>query len=118
MSSWPSSADRDLPGAARRGTFAAGELISRARTDLKPHFPPGKGLYYSDTNYQLLGKIIENVTRTSLASALQNYVFRPLGLRHTRLTGSPEPAGLAPPAHVFDHQQDITTGRMGQGLLG
>ena len=92
-------------------TWTAAEMISRARTDLKPHFPPGKGLYYSDTNYQLLGKIIENVTRTSLASALQNYLFRPLGLRHTWLTGSPEPAGLAAPAHVFDHQQDITTVR-------
>ena len=92
-------------------TWTAAEMISRARTDLTPHFPPGQGLYYSDTNYQLLGKIIENVTRTSLAGALQNYLFRPLGLRHTWLTGSPEPAGLAAPAHVFDHQQDITTVR-------
>jgi D-alanyl-D-alanine carboxypeptidase len=92
-------------------TWTAVEMISRARTDLTPHFPPGQGLYYSDTNYQLLGKIIENVTRTPLASALQNYLFRPLGLRHTWLTGSPEPAGLAAPAHVFDHQQDITTVR-------
>ena len=92
-------------------TWTADEMINRARTDLTPHFPPGQGLYYSDTNYQLLGKIIENVTRTSLASALQNYLFRPLGLRHTWLTGSPEPAGLAAPARVFDHQQDITTVR-------
>ena len=92
-------------------TWTPGEMISRARTDLTPHFAPGQGLYYSDTNYQLLGKIIENVTRTSLASALQNYLFRPLGLRHTWLTGSPEPAGLPAPAHVFDHQQDITTVR-------
>jgi D-alanyl-D-alanine carboxypeptidase len=89
-------------------TWTVGEMIDRARTDLKPHFPPGKGLYYSDTNYQLLGKIIENVTRTSLADALQNYVFRPLGLQHTWLIGSPEPLGLAAPAHAFDHQLDIT----------
>ncbi len=92
-------------------TWTPGEMISRARTDLTPHFAPGQGLYYSDTNYQLLGKIIENVTRTSLASALQNYLFRPLGLRHTWLTGSPEPAGLPAPAHVFNHQRDITTVR-------
>jgi len=92
-------------------TWTPGELISRARSDLKPHFAPGKGLYYSDTNYQLLGMIIEHVTRTSLATALQNYLFRPLGLRHTWLTGSPEPAVLAAPAHVFDHQRDITAVR-------
>jgi D-alanyl-D-alanine carboxypeptidase len=92
-------------------TWTVAEMINRARTDLKPHFAPGTGLYYSDTNYQLLGMIIETVTRTSLASALQNYLFGPLGLRHTWLTGSPEPAGLAAPARVFDHQRDITTVR-------
>ena len=84
------------------------EMINRARTALKPHFAPGHGLYYSDTNYQLLGKIIERVTHTSLANDLQHYVFGPLGLRHTWLIGTPEPKGLAPPAHVFDHQLDIT----------
>ena len=84
------------------------EMINRARTALKPHFARGHGLYYSDTNYQLLGKIIERVTHTSLANALESYVLRPLGLRHTWLTGTPEPQGLAAPAHVFDHQRDIT----------
>ena len=63
-------------------TWTAAEMINRARTDLTPRFAPGQGLYYSDTNYQVLGTIIENITRTSLAGALQNYLFRPLGLRH------------------------------------
>jgi D-alanyl-D-alanine carboxypeptidase len=85
--------------------------ISRTRTELKPHFAPGTGLYYSDTNYQLLGKVIESVTHTSLAKALQHYELGPLGLRHTWLIGSREPRGLAPPAHVFDHNRDITTVR-------
>jgi D-alanyl-D-alanine carboxypeptidase len=92
-------------------TWTVAEMINRARTGLKPHFAPGTGLYYSDTNYQLLGMIIENVTRTPLATALQTYIVGPLGLRHTWLTGSPEPAGLAAPARVFDHQRDITTVR-------
>jgi CubicO group peptidase (beta-lactamase class C family) len=43
-------------------TWTVAEMINRARTDLKPHFAPGTGLYYSDTNYQLLGMIIETVT--------------------------------------------------------
>jgi D-alanyl-D-alanine carboxypeptidase len=84
------------------------ETINRARTALKPHFAPGRGLYYSDTNYQLLGRIIERVTHTSLANALQRYLLGPLGLRHTWLTGTPEPQGLPAPAHVFDHQRDVT----------
>jgi D-alanyl-D-alanine carboxypeptidase len=92
-------------------TWTPDEMINRARTALKPHFAPGRGLYYSDTNYQLLGKIIERVTHTSLAKALQRDVLGPLGLRHTWLTGTPEPQGLAAPAHVFDHQRDITNVR-------
>ena len=84
------------------------ETINRARNALKPHFAPGHGLYYSDTNYQLLGKIIERVTHTSLANALHRYLLGPLGLRHTWLTGTPEPQGLPAPAHVFDQQLDIT----------
>ncbi len=89
-------------------TWTADETINRARTALKPHFAPGHGLYYSDTNYQLLGKLIERVTHTSLANALQSYVLGPLRLRHTWLTGTPEPQGLAAAAHVFDQQRDIT----------
>jgi len=89
-------------------TWTPDETINRARTALKPHFAPGHGLYYSDTNYQLLGKIIERVTHTSLADALQRYLLGPLVLRHTWLTGTPEPQGLAPPAHAFDQQLDVT----------
>jgi D-alanyl-D-alanine carboxypeptidase len=89
-------------------TWTVQEMIDRARTALEPHFAPGHGLYYSDTNYQLLGKIIERVTHTSLANTLKRYLLGPLGLRHTWLTGTPPPRGLAAPAHVFDHQRDVT----------
>jgi CubicO group peptidase (beta-lactamase class C family) len=89
-------------------TWTVEDMINRARTDLTPHFPPGQGLYYSDTNYQLLGKIIEGVTHTPLGDALQSYLFRPLGLRHTWLTGRVQPEGLVAPAHVFDGRLDIT----------
>jgi CubicO group peptidase (beta-lactamase class C family) len=41
------------------------------------------GLYYSDTHYQLLGLIVEAVTHTSLSTALQDHLFRPLGLHRT-----------------------------------
>jgi len=54
---------------------------------MKPHFKPGqKGkAYYSDTNYQLLGKIIEIVTDMTISQALATYVFKPLGLEKTYL---------------------------------
>jgi D-alanyl-D-alanine carboxypeptidase len=40
-------------------TWTVDELIGRARDALHPHFVPGTAVYYSDTNYLLLGKIIE-----------------------------------------------------------
>ena len=93
-------------------TWTPAETIDRARTDLKPHFPPGTSLYYSDTNYQLLGEVIEAVTHTSLGNALHGYLFGPLGLRHTWLIGyTPKGFASSAVAHVFDHQRDITTVR-------
>lgn len=41
---------------------------------------PGEAYYYSNTNYTLLGMIIEEVTGLSLSQAYQQYVFDPLGL--------------------------------------
>ncbi|MCD8508464.1 MAG: beta-lactamase family protein [Bacillus sp. (in: Bacteria)] len=52
---------------------------------LKPKFKPGqKGkVNYSDTNYQLLGRIIENITRLSMADAFRVFIFDELGLIKT-----------------------------------
>ena len=63
------------------------ETIERARRDLEPHFPPGTDAFYSDTNYQLLGKIIEIVTGKPLHTVYENFIFSPLHLKHTWLTG-------------------------------
>src|SRR5215212_2454366 len=54
-----------------------------------PDFAPGESLSYSDTNYFLLGLVIEQVTGTSAAQALQEYVFTPLGLAQTSLPDTP-----------------------------
>src|SRR5215217_780246 len=61
-----------------------------------PDFAPGASLSYSDTNYFLLGLVIEQVTGTSAVQALQEYVFTPLGLTETSLPAAPEmPAPFA-----------------------
>jgi D-alanyl-D-alanine carboxypeptidase len=86
------------------------ETIARARDDLEPHFPPGTAASYSDTNFQLLGKIIEAAAGRPLESVYDEFFFRPLGLRHTWLAGYSEPrtAPSAPPADVFAGDADIT----------
>jgi D-alanyl-D-alanine carboxypeptidase len=51
--------------------------------DAKPQSPAGVAFHYTDTNYVLLGMIIESVTGSSYYSELDRRILQPLGLRHT-----------------------------------
>jgi D-alanyl-D-alanine carboxypeptidase len=86
------------------------ETIARARNDLKPKFPPGADTAYSDTNYQLLGKVIEVVTGQPLHAVYEDFIFRPLGLEHTWLVGHgrSEQRQRPSPADVFYGSRNIT----------
>jgi D-alanyl-D-alanine carboxypeptidase len=48
-----------------------------------PYFAPGAGYRYSNTNYLLLGLIIENVTGHSVASEIRNRLLVPFSLTNT-----------------------------------
>jgi D-alanyl-D-alanine carboxypeptidase len=89
------------------------ETIERAQKDLKPNFQPGTDASYSDTNFQLLGKIIEAITGKPLHIVYEDFIFRPLDLKHTWLTGRSEPqlAPSAAPADVFYKDMNITETR-------
>lgn len=54
---------------------------------LNPLFVPNaKGkAHYSDTNFQLIGKIIENITEKSISDNFDELIFNPLGLSQTYL---------------------------------
>lgn len=62
------------------------EAIALAKT-MSPKFPPGKKrkVFYSDTNFQLLGKIIENITGNTIADNYESFIYDPLGLKQTYL---------------------------------
>jgi D-alanyl-D-alanine carboxypeptidase len=94
-------------------SWTVDETIARSRDELKPHFQPGTGTFYSDANYQLLGKVIENITGEPLHSVYEELLFQPLGLNHTYLTGSPESrAGRdAAPADIYYDNTIITRTR-------
>ena len=89
------------------------ETIARARDDMEPNFPPGTDASYSDTNFQLLGKIIENVTHKPLHIVYEDFFFHPLSLNHTWLIGHSEPqvAPSAAPADIFYKDMIITNTR-------
>jgi D-alanyl-D-alanine carboxypeptidase len=61
-----------------------------------PTFPPGQAYEYSNTNYLLLGLIVEKVETKALADVFAARLFGPLGMRETSLPASssntlPEP---------------------------
>lgn len=62
------------------------QVIERTKA-MKPLFVPGKKnkAHYSDTNFQLLGKIIENKTNKSYADNCIDLIIKPLGLSKTYL---------------------------------
>jgi CubicO group peptidase (beta-lactamase class C family) len=94
------------------GSWTVEETIAKARDELRPNFQPGTGASYSDTNYQLLGKVIEAVTGKPLQIVYEDFIFRPLGLRHTWLIGRSQPfAPSDAPANVFYKDLNITKTR-------
>ena len=94
-------------------SWTVDETIERAQKDLQPNFPPGTDTSYSDTNFQLLGKIIEAVTGKPLHIVYNDFFFRPLGLKHTWLIGrsKPQVAPSAKPADVLYKDMNITKTR-------
>jgi D-alanyl-D-alanine carboxypeptidase len=50
---------------------------------LEPYASPGSDWYYSNTNYILLGKIIEEATGAAVSAELRRRFFEPLGLNGT-----------------------------------
>lgn len=53
-----------------------------------PLFAPGDGFEYSNTNYNLLQLVIEEATELSLAEALDEAIFAPLGMENSYLEDS------------------------------
>lgn len=51
-------------------------------------FAPGQGWQYSNTNYVLLGMVIEQITGQSIADVFQERLFGPLGMTDTVFPGS------------------------------
>ena len=51
----------------------------------KPYFAPGKGYHYSNTNYLLLGLIIEKLTNDSVGNEIRKRLIVPFGLSQTTI---------------------------------
>jgi D-alanyl-D-alanine carboxypeptidase len=58
-----------------------------------PLFPPGSNWSYSNTNYFVLGMIVEAASGHTISSELRRRIFRPLRLHHTTFPSSSRIAG-------------------------
>jgi len=63
-----------------------------------PWYLPGQAYAYANTNYLLLGLIVERLTGNSLADELDRRFLAPLGLDATRMLSASEPDGPLEPA--------------------
>ena len=72
------------------------ELVAAAIAH-EPLFEPGERAQYSNTNYHLLGVVIQHVTGQTAAEAIDDRVLTPLALQNTTLEGvEPLPEPLVP----------------------
>jgi D-alanyl-D-alanine carboxypeptidase len=51
--------------------------------DLPRKFAPGQGFFYSNTNFVMLGRIVEMVTGNPIAQVMRRRIFKPLKMRQT-----------------------------------
>jgi len=70
------------------------ELIDLVRNK-DYYFEPGEQFHYSNTNTQIIGRIIEMITGNSLQDEINQYIFSPLNLKNTTFpvsgTSMPDP---------------------------
>jgi D-alanyl-D-alanine carboxypeptidase len=89
------------PGA----TFPPRQTIAWALRQ-KPYFSPGAGYHYSNTNYLLLGLIVEKVTHDTVADQIRTRLLEPYGLTNTSY---PDTEGMPSPwAHGYALNKDRT----------
>jgi D-alanyl-D-alanine carboxypeptidase len=79
-----------------------------------PDFAPGKGWQYSNTNYVLLGMILEKVSGKAIGQLFAELLFRPLGLTHTvwpTSSAMPAPFAHGITVQTLDHKEADATDR-------
>ncbi|MFV8829829.1 serine hydrolase domain-containing protein [Alkalihalobacterium sp. APHAB7] len=67
------------------------ETITWAKNHQHPIAPPGTKFNYTDTNYHLLGLIIENLTNLPFHEAITQYIYEPLEMMNSSILYDSEP---------------------------
>lgn len=67
------------------------DLVSFTRENFQAHFKPGDGYHYTDTEYVLLGLIVEKLSGMGLHTFFEGQIFKPLSLNLTSMNLRSEP---------------------------
>jgi D-alanyl-D-alanine carboxypeptidase len=70
------------------------EIIDYTKTHFDARFAPGTGYHYTDTEYILLGLIIENISGMPLHEFFEKNIFAPLKMNHTYFNLKSEPISI------------------------
>jgi D-alanyl-D-alanine carboxypeptidase len=81
---WESLAVEDQVARQPAKVWKVSEFLDLAAAQ-PPRFAPGTGFFYSSTNYNLLGLIVERITGRSWRTEVTRRVIRPLHLTRTSL---------------------------------
>lgn len=92
-----------------KAIWTQNQLIQLAYTQ-SMSFAAGTAWEYSNTNYLLLGKIIEKITRQPLEMTLEDMLFKPLKLQHTFYSDGYYPRNvMRDMAHGYHNGMDMTS---------
>jgi D-alanyl-D-alanine carboxypeptidase len=85
------------------------EAVLWGKENLKPVAAPGKRHKYTDTNYYLLGLIIERVTGKPFHEVMHELVFDPVGMPHAFMHGYSKPKieSDLPAAKLYIENHDL-----------
>ena len=88
------------------------ELIAFSKAHFKPSFAPGLGYAYTDTEYVLLGMIIEKLSGMEFHDFLAKNIFNPLKMNQTYLNQRSEAVQpTAALAEMYASEYEISTFR-------
>lgn len=87
------------------------EALIWGKKNLKPVAVPGKRHFYTDTNYYLLGLIIENISGKKFHEVMHELIFEPLGMKYAYMHGVSKPKNESgyPLAPLFIKGVDINS---------
>ena len=96
-----------------KGKYWTQNELLRWAGGMSPECAAGKCFKYSDTNYLIMGMILERKFGDKLHTLLAKEVFRPLNMKCSWMFFEEgKPKGCGPVAHSFEGRLDVTKNRM------